>query len=294
MSKLTDYAKKIISDYGINGDNSFEYLGVNIERTMALKVYRKISEDAYQYLASTEPYCSVLGSLSQKFLSENNLTICDFSNGMLGDIETFRIVFILDSNFTIKETEKCVTDFLTRIGGEAYLSKIIKTTNEIQKILKTDKSILMQLGIEVDEKGCLLGIKYYVGIKLNTISPPNDKVLEILSGVTGDLYNKNKVGSKIEFLVQQEFAPIFIGVNLYGEIKEVKLYFISKAFGFRTKHVVEHTSEIMKKYRLDDFVSEEDVNDLYKMDLFVRGIAIDISDTNKWRLYINALPRKMV
>ena len=28
------------------------------------------------------------------------------------------------------------------------------------------------------------------------------------------------------------------------------------------------------------------MQDLYKMDLFVRGIAIDISDTNKWRLFI--------
>lgn len=294
MSELTDYAKTIISKHGIHGDKSFEYLGVNIDSKMTFKTYRKISEDANQYLANTEPYCSVLGSLPPDFLSQNKLTICDFSKGALGNIETFRIVFILDSNLNIHQTEKCVADFLMHIGGGVYLSEIVKTVADIQKVLKTDKAMLMQLGIEVDEKSCLLGIKYYVGIKNNGIITSIDMVMELLSRIIGDLHNRNEFRSAIEFLVQQEFEPIFIGVNLYGDTKEVKLYFISKAFGFQTKKVIKHTLEVMREYHLDYFISEKDVNDLYEMDLFVRGIAIDISDKNKWRLYINALPRKTV
>lgn len=294
MSELTNYAKIVIYQYGIKGDKSFEYLGVNIDSTMTYKIYRKTSENAMQYLTSTEPYCDILNFLPPDFLSENKLSICDFSKGKIGNVETYRIVFIINSRLNIKQTEKCVTDFLINIGGEKYLSDIVNTEANIRKMLKTDKSMLMQLGTEVDEKGCLLGIKYYVGIKDKGMISPVDTVMEILSIATGGLYNGKEIRSMIEFLVQKEFDPIFIGINLYDDAKEVKLYFISKVFGFQTKNIVKHTLEVMQKYHLDNFISEEDVNTLYEMDLFVRGIAIDISDKNKWRLYINGLPRKVV
>lgn len=73
-----------------------------------------------------------------------------------------------------------------------------------------------------------------------------------------------KLQEKIDFLKLQEYEPIFIGINLYENEIETKVYFISEAFGFQIKQIVTSTKAIMKKYNLNMY------------------------------FYLNALPRKKV
>ena len=81
---------------------------------------------------------------------------------------------------------------------------------------------------------------------------------------------------------------------MYKNEQEIKLYFCSTAFGFNTGNVVSNTNAILKKYDIQRFVTENDIVSLYDKNLYVRGIAVDLNTSGKWRLYINALPRKKI
>ena len=294
MSELIDYAETAISKYGINGDNSFEYIGISINNTMSFKTYRKRTKRAMEYLKNTEPYCGLLKLLSKEFLFNNKLSICDFSKSVIENKETFRMVFSLENNQSKRQAENYVINFLSQVDAETYIPEIIKTTRIIQEFYKNDESLLMQLGIEVSAEGHLLGVKYYVGIDKSDVAITSDKLAKLLSLISRNTIDTSDLEQLVALLSEQEYDPVFVGFNIFNKLTETKLYFKSSSFGFQTKQIVEHTNEVIMRYGLDYFISEDDVKALYKMDLFIRGIAIDLDDFNRWRLYLNALPRKIV
>lgn len=292
MSTLIEYSENAISKYGVNGDNSFEFIGVNIDNSISYKAYRKRSEDAIEYLKNTVPYSKLFELFTPTFLAENQMDICDFSKGKFQELETFRIVFLLGNNQNIQQAEACVNNFLSRIKAESYIPNVINTTRVLQDYMGTEKSLLMQLGIEVDENCNLIGIKYYVSIKSSNNILSIERLMEAL--LPDNISEHDKIREIVEFLQRQEYELIFVGFNMYDNIIEPKLYFKSQAFGFQTKKIVEHTNNVIQKFNLTHAISKEDVKNLFEMNLFVRGIAIDLDALQKWRLYINALPRTVV
>ena len=294
MSKLIEYTKNAICKYGKNGDKSFEFVGINIDNSVQFKTYRKKSEGALAYLENTKPYSFLCELLSLDFLCENKMAICDFSKGKYKNIETYRIVFSINNNQSINEIEGSVNNFFGKVGDISFAQKIICKLRFIQAQLNTNKSLLMHLGIEVDEKCNLIGVKYYVSIKTANDNCTKVQLDELLANISIGKIRISEFKDLLYFFRKQEYIPTFIGFNLYNDEIETKLYFESTAFGFQTKQIVECTNNVFREYNLDRFISTTDITSLFQMDMFVRGIAVDINTFNKWRLYINALPRKMV
>ena len=98
----------------------------------------------------------------------------------------------------------------------------------------------------------------------------------------------------MDFISIHDYEPVFLGFNIYKNEQEIKLYFCSTAFGFNTDNIIRNTNDILKKYDIQRFISEKDIVSLYDKNLYVRGIAVELNTSSKWRLYINALPRKKI
>ena len=288
MSELIKYADEVITRYGSNGDNSFEYLGINIDDDVSYKVYRKAKGDAVNYLENTRPYSDILTMFNDDFLKEDILSICDFSKGTYEDKETYRVIFSMKNIKDRASAVSIVEKIIDKLDAEDYGEKILCSLNKIQEIIGCEASLLLQLGVETDNECNLVGVKYYIATKdLNSIHSDKEKVRQLCS-------NLGKENDMINFFSTHDYEPVFFGFNLYKNEQEIKLYFCSTAFGFNTGNVVSNTNAILKKYDIQRFVTENDIVSLYDKNLYVRGIAVDLNTSGKWRLYINALPRKKI
>ena len=141
MNQLINYVDKAIRKYGKQGDCSFEFIGINICREMDYKIYRKSSVDTLCELNKMVPYNKIFDLVSDDFLLQNNMKICDFSKGFLNNTETFRVVYKVAKNLSQKDEKKGIEAFLMKIQGEKYYHKIIHCINKIKTDLLTNKSV---------------------------------------------------------------------------------------------------------------------------------------------------------
>lgn len=288
MSELIKYAEDIIAKFGSNGDNSFEYIGINIDDNVSYKVYRKAKGCAVNYLKNEKPYSNILDVFNDAFLKENMISICDFSKGTYEDKETHRVIFSLKKIKNKASAVSIVGKILDKLGTDDYVEKILNSLSAVQKSIDCEDSLLLQMGVEMDKECNLVGVKYYIATKdLNSIHSDKEKVRRLCSNLV-------KENDMINFFSTHDYEPVFFGFNLYKNEQEIKLYFCSTAFGFNTGNVVSNTNAILKKYDIQSFVTENDIVSLYDKNLYVRGIAVDLNASGKWRLYINALPRKKI
>ena len=149
----------------------------------------------------------------------------------------------------------------------------------------------MQLGVEVDADGQLLGIKVYANINRNLFMHSNIDAEKMLESITSSDINAKQISEIINHIIEQAYSPLFIGINFYEDNHETKLYFGSNAFGFETKGVITQSNNILSKNKLNMFITEKDVKVLYDKGVFIQGIAITLEKEIKWKLYLNALPR---
>lgn len=285
---IIEYAHQTIREYGKAGKNCFEYLGVDIRKDIPLnfKVYQKINEGNRDEFANNMTYSYILNSLLPDFIANNK--ICDYSESTYDGKKSYRIVFYIPKNQKIQETYCNIDKFFRNIDGgmkERVISNVVLATS----IMKVKESPLMQIGIETDDKGNLFCVKYYIRLSGNI-----DKDAEFILKIAQSCVNKETIRDKIIFLQNHRYNPVFIGINMSEKIQETKLYFASEAFGFQTKNVIRDTNDIAEKYGFDDILTKQDIDELFNIGLFVRGIAFSIENEAAWRLYINALPRKKV
>ena len=291
MNEIINYVDNAIQKYGKHGDGSFEFIGINISKKIDYKIYRKSSVDILCELNKTVPYNKIFDLVSDDYLIQNNMKICDFSKSFLNSTETFRVVFKVDKNLSQKDEHKCIETFLKKIHGEKYFSRIMHCIKNIEADLLTNSSVLMQLGVEVNTDGQLLGIKVYANINRDLFMHSNCDTVKMLESITSSDINAKQISEIINHIVEQEYNPLFIGINFYEDNYETKLYFGSKVFGFDTKGVIAQSNNILSKNKLNMFITEENIKDLYDKGVFIQGIAFTLEKEIKWKLYLNALPR---
>ncbi|MGN0379283.1 MAG: hypothetical protein ACI4EU_06820 [Butyrivibrio sp.] len=293
---ICDYAGQVIRKYGIQGDNSFEYVGVNIrqESQAQLKLYQKTSPKITAALRNTMPYCCILENLLPDFTNYKGIKICDFSRSTFDGEDSYRIVFSMPQQLKVQELNQYLSSFFKNVNFSSTKELLEDNIDLVCKSLCINESPLMQIGLETGQNGRVLCIKYYLRLRFNTVGPMNftPNTAKLVSTISNHTCDENIVLRRVEFLKAHGFNPIFVGVNTFGKFQETKLYFISDAFGFQTKNVINHTAAIASEYGFSNILTQKEIETLFSMGLYVQGIAFSLEKQSEWKLYINVLPRK--
>ncbi|MGN0375549.1 MAG: hypothetical protein ACI4EN_08625 [Butyrivibrio sp.] len=247
-------------------------------------------------LQNRMPYTYILNKLLPDFRTYEDIKVCDFSRSTYEGGDSFRIVFAMPKHLKISELHHYLDAFFTNIYATDIKKLILDNVYTAAKAMDMDESLLMQIGVETDEKGNILCIKYYIRLRCNTTGPmefnsDTAQLIHMISNCAGD---EKEMLTKVRFLQEHGYNPIFVGINISGSAQETKLYFVSDAFGFRTQNVIKNTNAIADEYGFENRLTKRDVELLFNMGLYVQGAAFSVEKPDEWKLYINALPRKKV
>ncbi len=295
---LIEYIKKSVWDFGKHGSNSLEYIGAVIRNNDCIvKVYQTPTREVFEYAKEHGVYKNILNNLLCSFISQDKIKICDISESLYNNVPTYRMVFSLPKKFDIDLTEKYVESFFETLNYDRIKKKILVETFQIYKILGFDYCPLMQLGIECDRNASVMGIKYYINLKAKRYSKTRiaenliDDILQIFSI---DIKDKDFLWNRLMTICQYNYAPIFIGVNDYEDISDIKIYFQSNTIGVNTGILYENTRGLIRELGLDNIFSDGTLKELHSMDLFIDGIAYTLNKKDEWRLYFNSIPGRSV
>lgn len=283
---LIDFIKDAVNKYGSVGDNSFEYIGLNMEmgRLVNTKVYRR-GERALNEVLAKMPYRAVFDMLSV-FRSCAGVRLCDISESVYGGIKSFRAAFSIPQKISQDKADDIVYLFFENLDFEKTKSELKKNYSMICDTLHIDYSPLMQLGVEFDEDGKFLAVKYYLSIKqiLDRRVTADECLMRLL-----EKWDFSR--EKNETVCKNGYYPIFIGANADEKYTEYKLYFISEYLSRRTD-----IQEKMHRLFMDmkwDCISISEINEILDMGLYVEGIALPQESGNMERIYLNFLPKNL-
>ncbi len=272
QSNTLDFCRNALKAYGESGDCTLEYIGINlIENEISeQRVYRKKTPILMDLIDKEGPYAYILEDLMKSFAQKKSISLCDVSQSLAHGCQTFRAVFSLPKKQNREDATRDINDFFACISGDASYRERFE-----EKFLKYDNcsetvSPLLQIGVEVDCHHQLRGIKYYFRIR-------------DFSSLEGfDMSWKDITGWQCRKLCEGDYKPIFIGINDYGGAIEEKVYFISKAVGFKKTDVLENQKKLAKAFGW--MISEDILDGLYEMNLYPEGIALSAQE-HTWRLY---------
>lgn len=278
--------KKAITLYGKDGANSLEYIGLTIQKGLlhTCKVYQKATPTVLEDIRARMPYSKILHTYMADFLSMPGVQICDISENHVDDTPTFRIVFSMPMYLSMDTLFSYISAFYEKlphpIGKEQLLC-------DIRHFATSNRSPLMQIGLETDMEYHIRTIKYYLSI-------PQTAALEEDCIAYAQKCVFDFPHETIPFLMQCHYKPIFVGVNAEPFQSIYKLYFISTAFGFQTQHILPSSMKLISTYHWEKAISFDDIQALYDMGLYMEGIAVTLHDTDEWRVYLHPLPRHTV
>lgn len=284
--KLIDFITASVDKYGGKGDNSFEYIGMNIEnsRLINTKLYRRGENALTEFLLKT-PYSLIADKLSE-FRGRTGIGLCDISESICGGVKSFRVVFSIPQNISQGEADNISDLFFNKTDFKKVHTELKKNYRTICNFLNIDYSPLMQLGAEFDEKGNFLAVKYYLSVK-----PILDRKTVINQNLM-KLFEKWDISPpKIETVCKNGYYPIFIGANADEEYTEYKLYFISEYLNRKTD-IREKMQKLFQSMKWD-FADDADINKVIDLGLFAEGIALSANGTKKEKAYLNFLPKNI-
>ena len=292
--KILEYILEQEKTYGKNGDGSLEYVGVTVnENGILKKLYRKHLHGVSIY--EIPLYKKVIERYFSKFIIEENVEICDYSESMSDDIPVYRIVFKFSKNLSILSYRRCLESFFVNLEMDDVKKEIDEIVGKCTKEFGFDHSPLLQIGIEFDSRGTVLGVKYYIDLKVSKykkVAASRELVCKIKKVLFSDT---EKSEDELDRLIQTanfDYSPIFAGVNVCGELCECKVYLISGYLGYSDRELLRNTQEMISAMGWTSILCKEDLAKLYERSLFIEGIAYTLNSPNEYRLYFNYLPRR--
>lgn len=282
--------------HGKNADNSLEYIGITVNKSdIKKKLYQTPFENNSNDIINLPPYNTVIDKYLSHFIAEKGVTVCDYSESNVDGIHTYRIVFKFPRYFVFEDSKRCIDAFFCNLNMDSIKKELEDNIQKITDILNFEYSPLLQIGLEFDADSQILGVKYYLNLKVSSyqkVKASDDFLLKIQSvfksenGTTDDdLY---RVVQTSEF----DYSPIFVGVNVYKDSREYKIYMISGYLGHDDNKLLNTTLEMIKKNGWNSVVSDETLRKVHAKDLFIEGIAYTLNKPDEYRLYFNYLPRK--
>ena len=287
MSKFLDQCKDAISIYGKNGDTSLEYIGVILcnNQIANFRVYRKRCDSVLKHINTIEPYHTMHTKYLKGFTDKSGVKLCDISQDHLSHEHVFRMMYKLPKTLTHEDSTLYIEKFFSSYPDSPYSIEIQSNVNHFSQITQCVQSPLLQLGIEFDKDCHLLGVKYYLAFH----------ELEHCNRFLASYSKKNSLplafAETVSQICKNNFTPIFLGINNHKDKIESKLYFISKAFGHQIQNILPVSITLANTLGWNKALPQQDLEDLYSMGMYIEGIAISLHHADKWRLYINSLPR---
>ena len=301
MSELIKYAESILKEHGYFGDKSFEYIGVLLKNGIIYdrRLYLKNGAAVSQIITTTEPYKTMVKKIMHRFILREDVAICDISTIEIDEEPTYRMIFKLPKKQSIDELYELIGDFFYSYETHeslSYRERIISNILNFNAKSETKISPLMQIGIELNKNCELVAVKYY--LRLEKANKKDIVMVEQAKQFLCSVVKGDNIGACIScaseksiFISDNGYRPIFIGINDKNGAETHKIYFISKAFGFQVQNILKDTKTLSDTFAWNDSLPFYEFEQLYKLSLFVEGIALSVQHLDEWHLYFNILPR---
>lgn len=259
------FFKNALESYGSSGDESLEYIAIIFsgDKVIEKRLYRKNSPALMKDIANVEPYSGILTDIFSDFLSVDGVKLCDVSKKA---DEHFRTVFKLSDNMSESEKRDIINRFFLHIKNADRFKKSM----EQELAMWGNNASLFQIGAEFEQDYTVNGIKYYIRTDENNLVPKE---------LIGDRENI------ISAICREYYKPIFAGVNDSENEKERKLYFISKAIGFRSREILKHIENLAETFNWYKAIPKADFESLDLLGVYPEGIAIPLREPFVWRIY---------
>ena len=283
MSVL-EFSRDALSTYGQSGDKSLEYIGIIISCRGVLekRVYRKNCEAVLKDVSQTPPYKHILQEILPQFYNYDGIKLCDISCSHISSAPTYRVVFKLPKRQTLSDLYKSLEVFFRCIpDNTSYKERLYEQLRSITNERNCHNSPLLQIGTEFDGNHRLRSLKYYISIDSEKADDKNDLLAEF------------GLNQKHQIICENGYKPIFIGINDTDGIEEHKVYYISKALGFKTASILESTEKLAVSLGWDQMIAFDEFRQLYDMGLYAEGIAIPVHKGEMWRLYFREFTKRL-
>lgn len=295
---IVDRIEAIRATKGNSGDDSFEYLGVTInEGIKSTKLYLKPNEKVMSFLKETYPYNDMLLKFNRFFCLEG-IRICDISESTYEELKTHKIVFAFSRDLTPERMKKYVECFFTIIDRPILKEEILDTCSQFSLFIKSNTSLLQQLGIEFTDCGKIICIKYYINVKQSrqekvTMTREFFCNLAKLLPLEHGLKRKDQLFCKLSSICNYNYFPVFIGVNAFENHTDYKLYMLSGASGYDNNTLLTSAKELFAKHGWIKYINERQLASIYENNLFAKGIACTLNDPDETRIYFGKQPRTL-
>lgn len=293
---LVDYINKIRSTNGNSGDNSFEYLGITLYNGIkSTKLYLKPNESVMSLLKTMNPYNHILAKFSA-FYHLDGIGICDISKSTYDEQQTYKIVFSLPRNLTIEKGETYVAHFFSIVKNPILKDEVVDMCLRFSSFVKSNVFLLQQIGVECDRDGNIICIKYYINIKNSRHQKTHwsellyNNVAEAFM-TKSVLQNKDMVLDKLNRICKHNYYPVFVGVNAFESFADYKLYMISGASGYDNDTLLNSAISLFAENNWNEYIVENQLSDIYKSNLFAKGIACTLNNPQEARIYFGRQPR---
>lgn len=303
-----------------------EYIGLTIDRTAGTvksRVYLKEGGD--QTAAFAAPYPALLARF-EAFTALPGVQLCDVSDSLRGGAVTNRLIFKLPKRMD-RETELRIAEAFFAAAGAGIMPKDgcpaqndcgtagVRTLDlplQVRKRLAAfleGGCTLYQLGAEFED-GQACAYKYYLHAAPETVfgrqadAPPvmmaaapvmPGKAPESAAGslkppaAHGLFVPSAAIWRDHAAICANGFKPAFIGVNDDGAAQEVKLYYITKALGFKTAYLTDHMNSLAAALGLEAVLPVPVLEEILDLGLYPEGLALSLQEERMVRLYFTGL-----
>lgn len=289
---LIDFVNSSIAKYGQNGDRSFEYVGILIRNATVCdkRIYRKSCESVTNLIQDKEPFKLTINKTLKKFIGCTGVQLCDVSFDESNGEIISRIVYKIPGNLSHLQLQMYVNNFFCDFTDFSYKSRVIANIRSFIDMNVGANTPLIQIGVEINKHGEIIGIKYYLQFAKQKYLKENiDQALLYTNFISNNSFVK-----QISSICVNNYEPVFVGINDRGGIEEQKIYFRSRAFGHQTHNILMNSNNLHDVLGWKEALSKSDIQNLWDRNLFIEGIALSLQNKDEWRIYINALPRKKI
>lgn len=284
--KLTEYAQHAINEYGPEGDQTFEYLGIILDHKHIIerRMYHVDSKSSDVMMCLKEPYKGILEKWFPLFSKREDVRLCDFSIDCINDVPLYRIVFYLPYCDDEKEAENILSSFFQPFTRTDYRDGIKQTMDAFSRVRMIKGMLPSQIGAVCDQTGNLSALKYYIRWSEEMFDEKAYlHALHQASNVT------EKMDRDTSVLFEHNFRPAFVGINDNGKHREEKEYFITKSLNIPSQRLLQLQISIINELGLSYVISKSEITELFHLGLFVEGVALSSTNSDIVRLYFNLM-----
>ena len=262
-----------LSAYGRQGDRSLEYVGLTVDRaakTIKSRIYRRDGSDTPFADRLSAPYRDLFARFAP-FTALPGVQLCDVSDGRRDGAVTQRLIFKLPKHMDRAQETAVAEAFFAAAGAGPGLEQGVRT----RLYARLDAGCtLYQLGAECAGKD-VCAFKYYLHAAPERIP--------------GGVAVPDAVQRDHAAICENGFKPAFIGVNDDGTAAEEKLYYITKALGFKTAWLADNMKRLSAALGLDALLSAQVLDEMLEAGLYLEGLALSLQEEDRVRLYFTEL-----